>query len=118
MSEPGPLAGADTVTGTDVAGTGAFRVFAARTVARFAPVRLKTAPLVLLDCDVRVLLESLVDVFVANLTSFRAYIGSRLIGRRLFRRQRVLPRRRASGKKQGHRDYQSSRTRVHDGQVR
>jgi hypothetical protein len=93
----------------DVGGTGAFRVFAAGTVARFTPVRLKTAPLVLLDCDVRVLLESLVDVFVANLTSFRAYIGSRLIGRRLIRRQRVLPRRCASGKKQGHRDYQRSR---------
>jgi hypothetical protein len=93
----------------DIAGTGAFRVFAAGTVARFTPVRLKTAPLVLLDCDVRVLLESLVDVFVANLTGFRAYIGSRLIGRRLFRRQRVLPRRCASGKKQGHRDYQRSR---------
>lgn len=61
----------------NVGGAGAFRMLAARTVARFTPTRFPTALFVFLDGNVRVLLERLVDVFMAYLTGFGTYVCSR-----------------------------------------
>jgi hypothetical protein len=95
----------------DVGGAGAFRVLAARTVARFTRARFPTALFVFLDGNVRVLLESLVDVFVAYLTGFGTYVRSRLTscGRGLILRRRGLARYAACEKKNGRRDRRRSR---------
>jgi len=61
----------------NVGGAGAFRVLAARTVARFTPTRFPTVLFVFLDGKMRALLERLVYVFMAHLTGFGTYVCSR-----------------------------------------
>ena len=95
----------------DVGGAGAFGVLAARTVARFTRARLPTALFVFFNRYVRILLERLVDVFVAYLTSFGTYVRSRLTGCRcgLALLGRGLGHHAAPEKKHGRHDRQRAR---------